>query len=134
MAPFFAYAFSKYYLGWEFPNSFFLTVGFTTVTWLVVTFVTKPEPMEHLLKFYTKVLPEGSWGPVTKVSGIERKPSRIFNLVVCWLSAVTMTYSLLFFTGKFIFHEWKEALIFAGVGLVSFATLKVFMNKTKILD
>lgn len=134
IAPFIAYAFSKFYLGWEFPNSFFLTVGFTTVTWLTITFVTKPEPTEHLIKFYNKVRPEGAWGPVAKQAGIFPEKSRIFNLVVCWLSAVVMTYSLLFFTGKFIFHEWKEALIFSCTGVFAFFVLRVFMNKTKILD
>jgi len=134
IAPFFAYAFSKYVLDLQFPNSFFLTVGFTTVAWLLVTFITKPEPMDHLVKFYKKVTPEGSWAPVAEVAGITPGKSRIFNLVVCWLSAVCMTYSLLFFTGKFIFHEWKEALIYGCVSILSFLILRIFMNKTKILE
>lgn len=134
IAPFFAYGFSKYILAWEFPNSFFLTVGFTTVSWLIVTYLTKPEPMAHLLKFYSKVLPEGYWGPVVTEAGIKREPSRIFNLVVCWLSAVVMTYSLLFFTGKFIFHEWMSAGLFAISGLIAFLILRHFMNKTRILE
>jgi len=134
VAPFAAYAFSKYFLGWQFPNSFFLTVGFTTVTWIVVTYLTKPEPQQHLITFYNKVRPEGAWGPVAAASGIIPQKSRIANLVICWLSAVVMTYSLLFFTGKFIFHEWQESLIYFCIGTIAFFVLKVFMNKTKILE
>jgi SSS family solute:Na+ symporter len=134
IAPFIAYGFSKFYLGLVFPDSFFLTVGFTTAAWITVTYMTVPEPMDHLVKFYKKVQPEGSWKPVAAAAGITPGKSRIFNLTVCWLSAVTMTYSLLFFTGKIIFHEWKEAMVYGCSVIISFLILRLFMNKTKILE
>jgi Na+/proline symporter len=134
LAPFAAYAFSKFVLHWEFPNSFFVTVGFTTAAWLVVTYATKPSSQATLQNFYTKVRPEGAWGPVAQSLNIERPPSQVLNLVVCWLSAVSMTYSTLFFTGKVIFGNWQQAGIWGGVAVVSFLILKSFMGKTKILE
>jgi len=35
VAPFIAYAIAHYGLAWAFPNSFFFTVGFTTLAWLL---------------------------------------------------------------------------------------------------
>jgi Na+/proline symporter len=134
IAPFIGYTISHYVLGWVFPNSFFLTVAFTTVSWLVVTFITKPTTPEVLQRFYKKVLPEGAWGGVARASGITPPASNIRNLVVCWLSAVLMTYAILFFTGKLIFAEWIPATIWGVVALASFFILRTFMARTRILN
>lgn len=134
IAPFIAYAVSKWGLGLEFPNSFFITVGFTTVTWLVVTFLTKPSDEATLVKFYNKVKPDGSWEPVRKLAGGEAFKSNVPNLLVCWISGISFTYSILFLTGKLIFMEWSAALIWAGVAAVSFIILRMFVLKTRVFE
>lgn len=134
IAPFIAYAVSKWVFELEFPNSFFVTVGFTTVTWLVVTFITKPSTNDVLINFYHKVRPDGAWEPVRQLAGGEAFKSNVPNLIVCWLSAIAFTYSILFLTGKLIFMEWNDALIWAGVALVSFFVLRSFVLKTRIFQ
>jgi solute:Na+ symporter, SSS family len=134
IAPFVFYALSRFVLKVDFPDSFFITAGGTTITWLVVTFLTKPTDYIHLAKFYNKVRPEGSWKPYILDNGTIQGSGRIINLLVCWISAVVMTYSFLFFTGKFIFKEWGQALIWALSALLSFFILRHFVMRTKILE
>ena len=46
-----------------------LVTGVTTVVWLVVTFATKPEPQEILLKFYRSVRPQiTGWKPIAAMA------------------------------------------------------------------
>jgi SSS family solute:Na+ symporter len=139
-----------------FPNSFLATVLFTTVVWLVVTFLTKPEDYTVLRKFYEKVQPDGAWRPFFKYHtsykydkktlndngifvdledflGGERRGT-LFSLIMCWFSSIILIYSSLFFIGKIIFMEYQMAAIFFGVILMSFFTLRFFLNRTQILD
>ncbi|PCH65682.1 MAG: sodium:proline symporter [Bacteroidetes bacterium] len=139
VAPFVAYAFSKYYLGWHFPDSFFITVGFTTIAWIVVTFITKPTNTETLKTFYSKVKPGGVWTKIEKQ--LHTKPdyqpseqSGIKNLLICWLSAIVMTYSILFLTGKLILQEWQDAAMWGGIASLALIVLRSFIIRTKIFD
>jgi Na+/proline symporter len=135
VAPFVAYGVGKLYLKMEFPESFFLTVGFTTVVWILVTFITSPVDMTHLAKFYSKVRPQGAWRPVREWLGIkEARSLDMIYLALCWLSAVGMTYSILFMTGKMIFMEWAQALQWLGAALISLALLLYGMRKTKVME
>ena len=134
IAPFVAYGVSRFVLDIEYPNSFFLTVGFTTLVWLLVTFFTKPTDMDTLQKFYQKVRPDGNWGPVKELSNQADKPSQMFSLMICWISAVAMTYSILFAMGKLVFLEWSAALIWIAGASLSFLVLKFTLGKTNILD
>src|SRR3989304_994954 len=59
IAPFLAYTYVKFYTPIQFPNSLFYIVAFTTVVWLIGTWLTKPEPIEHLKAFYRRVHPGG---------------------------------------------------------------------------
>ncbi len=130
IAPFIGYAFAHYYLDWKFPDSFFLTVTFTTICWLVITFLTKPTDNNTLISFYQKIHPDGWWRPIAQSLNISNDFSSLIILIGCWLSAIVMTYSILFGMGKLIFQEWNEALIcmiFAGTSLFS---LRYFMSKS----
>ena len=134
ITPFIAYAISKYVLHLEFPNSFFLTVGVTTLAWIVVTYNTPREDFEHLKRFYLKVRPGGWWSPIQKITGYDDSDRNFGWLFLCWFSAVLMTYSVLFCTGKFIFKEWKEAAIWFVMAAIGLLLLRKGMSKTKILD
>jgi len=134
IAPFVAFAVGKYALNLEFPNSFFLTVGFTTVAWITVTFLTPPTDRVHLTKFYNKIKPDGVWGTYKAMSNQPSRKSQLGNLFMCWLSAIVMTYSILFLMGKLIFMEWQASMMLAGLALVSFFVLNFFLRRTRILS
>jgi Na+/proline symporter len=130
IAPFVAFAFSRFVMDWEFPDSYFFTVAFTTVVWLVVTFATQPESRATLEKFYRQVRPDGNWSIITDRK--ENNQNNLRHLAVCWLSSIAMTYSVLFATGKFIFGEWTEAFIFLGVAILSGLVLVQTLKRTSI--
>ena len=130
ITPFIAYAISKFLLNWEYPDSFFFTVGITTITWIIVTFITKPTKIEVLQSFYSKVRPGGYWKPITKSLNIIPISGNSKYLFICWASSITMTYSILFFLGKLIFKDWKEMFIWLIIAIISLIILKKNINKT----
>lgn len=132
VAPFAGFAFSRFVMHWEFPDSFFVTVGFTTLCWLIVTFITPPADAATLRSFYERIHPGGWWEPVRLAAGMERSSQQIGKLTICWLSAVAMTYSILFLTGSLIFMEWAYAAIYACTAVISGILLRTFITRTKI--
>lgn len=116
ISPFIAYVISKYAFGWEFPNTFFFTVGCTTCIWLLVTFITKSEPHHVLASFYKRVQPNGiGWKPFNHiVPHASFTPLRHYFLL--WLMSIAMVYCALFAAGKIIFKEYV-----VGIALAIFA-------------
>jgi Na+/proline symporter len=103
----------------DFANLLLITVTVTTIVWLTVTFMTKPEPREHLLAFYRKVRPSAAlWGPVAKEAHDITPPQDGTLNLIDWLCGVGMVYSFLFGTGKIIFGEILAGSIFLLVGLI----------------
>ena len=111
----------------DFPNSLFFIVGFTTLGWILVTLVTKPEKMEHLENFYQKVHPSGVW----KLEGIKRKdyPLRPW-LFVSWGSSVLFVYGLLFSLGYLLFRDWQPGFIWLTVSVLALGVLVLSMRKS----
>lgn len=149
-APILGYTISKYLLAPmfevdlgndEIQNNFITNEGillcttlFTTIVWIIVTFLTQPESDETLKRFYQQVEPEGAWNSVREKLNLEKRKSEIPELIICWLSATALTYSLLFFIGKLIFQEYTYACINLAISTVSFLVLKYYMFNTKIFN
>ena len=107
LAPFIGYAFAHLGLDWVFPNSFFFTVAFTTISWIVVMYATEPEPQSTLVAFYSKIRPGGSWKPIQwKVPASENikpgPPSIV--LFLYWILGIAAVYGALFLVGSIILH------------------------------
>jgi len=119
IAPFIFYAIFKLGFHLQFPVSFFYTVLFTTIVWLLITFLTKAENEEVLLHFYSRVKPLGKWKDFPLKTNHPKEKFGIQISLIRWISAVIFTYSILFATGKLIFHEWRELLILASISLLS---------------
>jgi hypothetical protein len=132
VVPLVMYIVSNYVLGWEFPNSFFLTVGVTTISWITVMYLTKPVNMEVLQKFYNKVKPDGAWDPVQQSLNISERSENIVPLLLCWISSVTMTYGILFLIGYLIFRQWNDAFVMTSMISGSFVILAYNSRKIKI--
>lgn len=130
IAPFVAYAFCKLVLAQfypvfglsllENPTTFFVTIGFTTIVWITVTFMTDPEPNEHLKAFFERVKPAGLWKPV---SG-QDSPSIAARLGL-WASSVGLIYSALFFMGHLIL-QFYDRMVYSGTSVALFGALFFF--------
>lgn len=135
IAPFLAYAACKFWFEIPFPNSFFITIAFTTISWIVVTFLTKPTDTDTLTKFYKTIRPDGNWSPFSSdLSGQDSsiKNNRLAGLFGAWISAVVMTYSILFASGKLIFMEWTQAVFWMAISLLGFGLLRFSLRYTRI--
>lgn len=111
IAPLIAYAFVKEFTTIEFPTSLFAIVGFTTVVWIVVTFLTKPVDAGHLIAFYRRVHPGGLfWKKIALMAPDVKGDSGYWMLAVDWLSGVILVYATLIGIGKLIFGNVVVAL------------------------
>jgi Na+/proline symporter len=111
----------------EGQTRFLITVLTTTIVWLVVTFITKPESEELLQNFIHRIKPSGWW------KGFDNKQQNIEArwLLLAWLIAVIFTYSLLFCIGYLIFQETKYFIV-SGLISLTFGVVLIGLIKNKI--
>lgn len=114
----------------EFALLLLITVAVTSVVWLTVTFLTKPEPKEILLSFYRKVRPNATmWAPIAKeATDIIPEKDGIFNLIN-WLAGVAMIYAFLFGMGKVILGSTSVGVLLIILGFVFGYVIYYRMNK-----
>ncbi len=82
-----------------------ITVAATTVVWLVVTFVTKPESEATLTRFYERVRPSpGGWGPIARlVPG--RSEDNLGIALIDWVAGLGLVYGTLFGIGSIVLGD-----------------------------
>lgn len=129
ISPFIFYAISKFIFKLEFPVSFFVTVGGTTISWILATYLTKPTQQNVLQKFYDKVKPQGWWKPY---GNFKESNKNSLYLLGSWISSIVLIYSVLFALGKLILHDWNQLWPLLLIGLISFIFLLSFVKKAKI--
>jgi solute:Na+ symporter, SSS family len=106
----------------DFAYLMLVTVGITTVVWVVVTFITQPEPMEKLIAFYRRVRPEGpGWNGVAAEAGLSESHAqgRLSLQFANWILGCALIYGSLFGIGKLIFKEWSTGLLYLFVAIVA---------------
>ena len=89
----------------SFPDSLLYLVPWTTACWLSATWLTPPEPREHLIAFYRRVRPAGpGW---TAVAALDKKAmptdESLFLLGLNWLAGCVLVYGLLIGLGNLLF-------------------------------
>ena len=97
-----------------------VTVVVSTLVWVAVTFLTKPEPDEKLRSFYERVRPGGpGWARVSTAMGLGREaiPGGALSFAN-WGLAVVLVYSALFGIGKVVLGATA-----AGLGLLALAAV-----------
>jgi Na+/proline symporter len=130
IAPFIAYSITRFVFDMQFPESFFFTVAFTSIAWILATFLTSPESSDTIQKFYNQVLPDGNWKVVKERKAGEG--NNIGALFVCWIASVSLAYSVLFFIGKIIFNEWMEASGYGAIIIISGIILSRMLKRTSV--
>ncbi len=119
-------------LGWDsdepqqFAYLMLVTVGITTVVWVIVTFATSAEPQEKLIAFYRRVRPEGpGWTSIAAEAGLAESHARgrLSLQFVNWILGVALIYGSLFGIGKLIFKEYLTGLLYLLVAIVAGALI-----------
>jgi solute:Na+ symporter, SSS family len=109
-----------------------ITVAVSTVVWLTVTMVTRPESDAVLESFYRRVRPGGpGWARVSERLGLGREPIPGGALAWSnWIAGIVAVYSSLFGIGKLIFGELTEGLIMVVIAVIAFAWIaRSFRNE-----
>lgn len=123
ITPFVVYAILKFVLAPHYPvlslgiesnpTSFFITVGVTTLVWVVTAFVTRPTSNTQISTFVNRVYPDG----------FELFKTRLPYLFASWVGGILIVYSFLFMVGEILFLEWYGAILFAStlvLGIIIF--------------
>ena len=129
IAPFIGVIASRTLFDLHFPESMFFIVAFTTIVWIVVTFLTKPDRVETLHAFCRKVRPGGpGWRKISEELGIpEDKPS-IWIRLLQWVGGVVLVYCSLFSVGKLILGEYMVGFILAACALFLFIFIAISLK------
>jgi Na+/proline symporter len=114
----------------QFAHLMLITVGITTVVWLVTTFLTQPEPTAKLESFYRKVRPSAfGWKPIAKLApDVPRSNDFGWNLLD-WLCGCILIYGTLFGAGKVILQETTTGAIYLTCAAVAAATIYWDLNR-----
>lgn len=129
IAPFIAYPIVSS-IGIEFPLSLFYIVGFTTLVWVVVTYLTKPTDENVLVSFYERIHPGGVlWKPISDKVSIKGNEINFTRMFICWLCGVALVYSTLFGIGGFIFGRIYEALIYSIIAVASMVVIYFILSR-----
>lgn len=98
-------------------------VGITTIGWLIVTLLTRPEARAVLVSFYGKINPHpGGWGPVPGWVKAENAlstsgtPEKLSYQILAMVLACGMVYALLFSTGYALYGDRALSIIAAVAG------------------
>jgi Na+/proline symporter len=103
-----------------FPRSLLYLVAWTTLCWLSVTFLTRPESPDTLARFYRRVRPGGpGWNRVARHAQ-EPPPEPIAPLVIDWIAGCVLIYASLFGIGTAVLTSVVESLPYFLVAGLSF--------------
>ena len=95
-----------------FPMNLFAVTAFTSVLWLVATFVTRPTSAATLDSFYRHVHPGGpGWRPVAQRNADIIPDTGLGDLALDWAAGVALVYSTLFGVGYFLMGRTGQMLL-----------------------
>ena len=111
----------------------------TTIVWLLVTFMTKPDDDQKLIEFYKKTRPGGpGWKRIVNLPDFknEKEYNKTWAVprgILCMLVGCLAIYSALFSTGYFIYGELYLGLILLSSTII-FSILLFNLSKTLFND
>lgn len=114
----------------QFAYLLLITVAFTSVSWITVTLLTKPEPDETLYAFYRRVRPNAKgWGRIARgATDVAEVHDGVVNLIN-WIAGVLMVYSFLFGLGQLILGSSLLGLGFLTAGFIFGGVIYYQMQK-----
>jgi SSS family solute:Na+ symporter len=121
VAPALGFLYLKSFTSIVFPYTLLYLVAWTTVCWLIVTFVTPAESERHLIAFYERVRPGGpGWHRIAQRAG-GPPPEPIGGLFVDWIAGWILIYAVLFGIGSMVLGSMGiSVMCFAIAALCAF--------------
>ena len=101
-----------------------ITVAITTVVWLSVTFLTRPETNDTLVAFYRRTAPSVTgWGPIAALAPDVRPRQDGMSNLMDWICGCVLIYGVLFGVGKLLLQETLLGLGLLGLGVAAGAVI-----------
>jgi SSS family solute:Na+ symporter len=95
-----------------------IVVPVSILTWLSVTYLTKPESKETLTKFYKKIHPWGMWGPVKDTNPVLNS-TPFYKVVIDWFLGVCFILLSMIGVGKILLGSTYIGVIMVALSLLS---------------
>ena len=130
IAPVLAYSYIRFRTQITFPESLYYICLFTTLVWLLVTFMTRPADITTLKQFYRRVHPGGiGWKPIARLMPEVQGTTGYGRLFLDWMAGIVLVYSFLFGTGKCLFGAWLQGILLLSLGVAAGAYLWWDLNR-----
>jgi SSS family solute:Na+ symporter len=101
-----------------------VTVSITTVVWLAVTFLTKPESKDTLVSFYRRTHPSAKgWAPIARLAPDVRPSTDGASNLLDWICGCVLIYGVLFGGGKLLLKDFISGSILLTMGLAAGALI-----------
>jgi Na+/proline symporter len=109
-----------------------VTVPVTTVVWLLVTFLTKPESQATLLRFYERVRPsDAGWRPIARVAQPGPGGESLGLNALDWLAGCGLVYGALFGIGRIIFGDLLQGIAYLALAVACAGVIAYNVNRTR---
>ena len=124
----------KYGYSFPFAQTIFISVGLTTISWLLAAYLTPPTDKATLVAFYNKVHPAGpGWAPVQRAAGVSDADAAAHSdsmglAALGWVSGVALIWSSLFAIGNYLYQRTGTAILLTVIFMASAATLLYVIN------
>jgi len=113
-----------------FAKNALTTTVVTSLVWIVVTFLTKPEPEEVLVKFYRKVRPYvGGWKPIAALVPDVPQTRDLGRNLASWALGCGMVYLALFGSGKMLLGNVSLGIVLLVLAAICAALLSRLMPR-----
>ena len=116
-------------------NSLLITIGVTTVCWVLAAYLAPQTDRKTLIEFYRKVRPAGpGWEPIREAAGISKAEAAqggesIPLALVGWVAGCITIWSSLFTVGNVLYGRTSAALLMGVVFVISGLVLLRVINK-----
>jgi len=117
-----------------------MVVLITSIIWISVTFLTKPETNSTLFNFYRIIQPGGpGWKKTIDDAKSEsqeivtdKQPWSVPSGILAMILAMILVYSIMFATGYYIYGDYNYAIALSGLAIISAYFLIKVWKKIKV--
>ncbi|HEX8763708.1 MAG TPA: sodium:solute symporter family protein [Candidatus Acidoferrum sp.] len=115
-----------------FAKTSLATTAVTSLVWVIVTFLTKPEREDVLVKFYRQVRPYvAGWKPVAQLAQDVPQTRDLGRNLLSWALGCGMVYLALFGSGKMLLGRMGLGLVLLVFAAICAALLSRLMPRAK---
>ncbi|TVR38466.1 MAG: sodium:proline symporter [Bacteroidia bacterium] len=131
IAPYAIYPILVFHFGLNYETTLIIIVAWSSMVWLTVTFLTKPDDRETLESFYKKVHPGGpGWKQIAAQLPSVKSDTGYKSLFVNYIAGCVLVLFSLFGIGRLIFGEYLSAFIYLGIAALAAVVIYYNLSRT----